>query len=238
MIDALVHLERCDDPTRAAEQAARVGVSAMLCAGVDPRTDRPLPPLPASPEVHRAFGIHPEAASERDLAEQLAALARRLDEPGVVALGECGLDAREGMPPKEIQVRALTVQLALAAERGLPVILHLVRAHARGLALVEESQVRAGVWHGFAGPREAIAPAVRLGLFLSVGGLVLNQRAKRLREAVPHIPADRLLVETDAPELPPERLVDVVAEVARLRGEQPIDVARRAEDNARAVYRR
>jgi TatD DNase family protein len=238
VIDALVHLERCDDPTRAAEQAARVGVSAMLCAGVDPRTDRPLPPLQAPPEVWRAFGIHPEAVDDDQLDAQLIALERHLDGAGVLALGECGLDARPGRPPRQVQERAFTAQLALAAQRELPVVLHLVRAHVRGLALVEESGVRHGVWHGFSGPREAIAPALRLGLSLSVGGLVLNQGASRLRETVPHIPADRLLVETDAPELPPERLVDVVAEVARLRGERPIDVARRTEHNARAVYRR
>ena len=233
MIDALCHLDLCDDPTRATTEAARVGVSALVCAGVDPRTDLALPSLPG---VHRAYGIHPQAACDADLEEQLATLARRLDEPGVVALGECGLDGRAGMPPIDAQERALRAQLVLAVERNLPIIVHVVRAHPRALALIEGSAVRRGVWHAFAGPREAIAPAVRLGLFLSVGGLILRANARKLREAVPHIPADRLLVETDAPDLAPGRLVDVVAEVARLRGDGAAQVAGLTAANARAAY--
>lgn len=236
MIDALCHLELCDDPARAAELAARVGVHALVCAGVDPRTDRVLPALPAHPRVLRAFGIHPQAADADALTAQLAALTARLDEPAVVALGECGLDLRAGQPPVDAQERALAAQLTLAAARGLPVILHLVRAHTRGLALVEASGVRRGVWHAFAGPREAIAPALALGLSLSVGGLVLNEGARRLRAALPHIPADRLLVETDAPELPTERLPEVIAEVARLRGDDARALAEQCARNARAVY--
>ncbi|MCC7073001.1 MAG: TatD family hydrolase [Deltaproteobacteria bacterium] len=236
MIDALCHLELCDDPARAAAQAARVGVVALICAGVDPRSDRALPPLPAPPTLLRAWGIHPQAVDDDALTEQLVALERRLDEPAVVAIGECGLDRRAGLPPPAAQERALAAQLALAAARGLPVILHLVRAHARGLALVEASGVRRGAWHAFAGPKEAIGPALALGLWLSVGGLVLNGNARRLREAVTHIPPERLLVETDAPDLAPARLPDVVAELARLRGEHAGALAERTAANARALF--
>lgn len=237
MIDALSHLELCEDPTRAAAQAARVGVSALVSAGVDPRSDRPLPPMPA-PELWRAFGIHPQACRADALAEQLAALERRLDEPGVVALGECGLDARAAMPPLPEQERALRAQLELAARRALPVILHMVHAWPRALALLEESQVRHGVWHAFAGPKEAIEPALRLGLYLSVGGAILRTNARRPREAARHIPDERLLVETDAPELPPERLVDVLDELALLRGRSPAELAEQTANNARAAFRR
>lgn len=236
MIDALCHLELCDDPTRAAQQAARVGVAAMVSAGVDPRTDRALPPV-AAPSVWRAYGIHPQAVRPEALEEQLAALERRLQEPEVVALGECGLDTRPGLPPLADQERAFTAQLEVAARRQLPVVLHVVRAWPRALALLEESGVRAGVWHGFVGPKEAIAPAVRLGLYLSVGGAVMRTHARRPREAVPHIPGERLLVETDAPDLPPERLVAVVEEVGLLRGQPPAAVAQLCADNARALYR-
>lgn len=237
MIDALCHLELCEDPTRAAEQAARVGVLAMVSAGVDPRTDPPLPPL-ATPSLWRAFGIHPHAVAPAVLDEQLAALEHRLDEPGVVALGECGLDTRPAMPPLEAQEQALRAQLGIAARRGLPVLLHIVHAWPRALALVEASEVRQGVWHGFAGPKEAIEPALRLGLLLSVGGALLRTNARRPREAARHIPALRLLVETDAPDLPPERLVDVIDELALLRGQTAAEVARQTAANARTAYRR
>lgn len=237
MIDALCHLELCEEPARVALQAARVGVSAMLCAGVDPTSDRALPAI-AEPEVLRAFGIHPQAVRGEQLDVQLAALEKRLDEPGVVALGECGLDTRPAMPPLETQEEALRAQLVIAARRSLPVLLHIVHAWPRAIALLEESDVRQGVWHGFTGPKEAIEPALRLGLYLSVGGALLRTNARRPREAARHIPAERLLVETDAPDLPPERLVDVIDELALLRGLTPEEVAVQTAANARAAYHR
>jgi TatD DNase family protein len=196
-----------------------------------------LPPL-ATPSMWRAYGIHPQAVAPAVLDEQLATLEHRLDEPGVVALGECGLDTRPAMPPLEAQEQALRAQLAIAARRRLPVLLHIVHAWPRALHLLEESEVRQGVWHGFAGPKEAIEPALRLGLYLSVGGALLRTNARRPREVARHIPALRLLVETDAPDLPPERLVDVIDELALLRGQTAAEVARLTAANARAAYRR
>ena len=226
MIDSLCHLELMprDERERALAQARQAGVTTVISAGTDPLRDEGVGEL-------RAFGIHPQFI--HDLDRQLHALEQKLD--GAIALGECGLDARKNMPPLDLQLRAVEAQLAIARRRKLPVIFHLVRAHAKLWPLLDEPIE--GVWHGFSAPKEQVREAVERGLHISVGALVLKQSAKRLRDAVPHIPLHRLLVETDTPDVPMTMLVDVVKEVARLRGDTFENIERATVENARALFR-
>jgi TatD DNase family protein len=238
-VDALCHLELYSSLEIAAQAclAARGhGVSEIVCAGTDPLTPEA---VPASPLViHRAFGVHPQNAEDEALPAQMVALERRL-ESGAVALGECGLDAREGMPPLAVQERAFRAQLAIARRRRLPVILHLVRSHAKALAILEEEGPlpAGGVWHSFAGPREAVERALSLGLSLSVGALVFQEGARRLREALPHVPPERLLVETDAPHAALSSLPEILEALAAVRGVPVEELARTTAAAARRAYR-
>lgn len=226
MIDALCHLELmpADERERALAQARSAGVTTVISAGTDPLKDEGVGEL-------RAFGIHPQFIG--DLEAQLVALEQKLD--GAIALGECGLDLRPNMPPLDLQMRALEPQIALARRRALPIIFHLVRAHAKLWPLLHEPI--AGVWHGFSAPKEQVREAVERGLHISIGALVLKGSAKKLRDAVPHVPLDRLLVETDTPDVPMTMLVDVVTEVARLRGDTFENIERATVENARALFR-
>lgn len=244
LVDALCHLElysSLEAAHLACAAAAGHGVRSVVCAGTDPRRDEHVPQTPL--RVHRAFGIHPQHADRLALAAQLEALTRRLDMVrDVVALGECGLDLRAGQPPLDVQERTFRAQLELARERGLPVILHVVRAQAKALAILEEVTRHGplpagGVWHAFAGPAEAVDRALRLGLALSVGALVFNDGARRLRAALPRIPAERLLVETDAPHAALSSLPEHVAALAALRGVSTDEMARTTAAAARAAYR-
>lgn len=241
MLDALCHLPlfATDDEALAYfAQGARDGVTDVLCAGTDPRLPEAFDVAHVT-RVHRAFGVHPQHASDDLRDDQMRALEARLDTaPGVVAIGECGFDHRPNQPPLDVQERTLRAQLAIARARKLPVILHLVRTWVRALDIIDEDGPLpgGGVWHGFSGPTEAIARARKAGLALSIGGLVLNAWSRRLHEALPSIPAEMLLVETDMPHDPPVRLAAIVAEVARLRGEDPGDVAKRTDANARRVF--
>jgi len=245
LVDALVHLDNArlagvDASLRAAREA---GVRAALFAGVDPCA-------PAGPhdvgealsrdgiELWRAHGLHPRAVDPARIDAQLEALAARLRGAGevrdVCAIGEVGLDARDGMPPLDAQERALSGAVWLARAHGLPLVLHVVRALPRALELLERlgGLPAGGVLHGFAGPRELLERAFALDLDVSVGGLALRPNARRLRAALPHVPLGRLLVETDAPDLPLDALPRVVDAVAALRREPPDLVARATAENA------
>jgi len=241
LIDCLVHLElgRCD-----LDAAQSAGVTDVVTAGTDPLIDDHIVELvrsrslhPGSIQVRRAFGIHPEQADDDKLAARMAALEQKL--PHAVALGECGLDTREGMPPLEVQERTLRAQLALARKLRIPVLMHIVRAAAKTLTILEEEGPLpvGGVWHAFAGPKELIDRAVHLGLRLSVGALVMNGAARRLHEALAHIPSDHLVVETDAPDVPLTTLPEIIAAVARERGASVDDVRAQTTANAKSVYR-
>ena len=242
MLDALLHLPlfaSTSDARAHLEQAARDGVSDVICGGTDARATEVAPSTASGPRVHRAFGIHPRHASDQALTEQMRALAARLDSGHAVAIGECGLDGRRGQPPLDVQERTLRAQLAIARERQLPVILHLVGTWSLALALLEEDGPLpgGGVWHAFAGPKEAIARAQALGLAFSIGGLVLQPRARRLHEALPLIAPTLLLVETDMPHDPATPLAAIVHEVARRLGEAPGDVAQRTRANGQRIFR-
>lgn len=252
LVDAQAHLDdrRIGDPQRLIERAAAAGIRDIVSSGVDPRAQSPLPDRAGEPScrVWRAYGIHPQAVDPARLDEQLRALNDRLDEAKVVALGEIGLDARPHCPEAAVQEQAFMVQLEIAATRALPVILHCVRRMGRLLELLRNigPLCGGGVLHGFGGPKEVIMPLSEQGLYISVGGLLTRPLAKRCREAAPHIPDDRLLVESDCPDHPPwgegtahsepRHLLNTVTDLAALRGDSPSAIARLTATNARRLY--
>lgn len=246
LVDALCHLDdaRLDDREGALARAYEAGVHDVVSAGVHPARDAEQlkgddSALPR-PRVWRAYGIHPQEAPRdtRELDELLALLERRLDAPDVVALGECGLDKRPGMPPLDAQERALSAQLALARRRGLPVILHCVRAPGRLLEVLSRAGPldAGGVLHGYSGAPDVIPRLTALNLSLSYGHLLANPRATRARASARVTPRDRLLVETDAPERAPAALAEHIRVLAELRTEPVDDVATTTAENARRLY--
>lgn len=180
-------------------------------------------------------GIHPWAAPDVVLRDALAALESRLDR--VVAVGETGLDhgvARDSAT-RRVQRAAFRAQLALARERDLPVVLHVVRAHGAALEVLRSDGVpgRGGLVHGFSGALEVARGYLALGLHLGLGAAATNPRAKRLQAALPTLPSDRIVVETDDSDVP---LSHVVAAVAAARGEPAAQTARYTTANARALF--
>ena len=136
-------------------------------------------------------------------------------------------------------------QLALARELDVPVVLHCVRAGQRLLDVVAADGLPSagGMLHGWGGPADQAARAVKLGLHVSFGPLVCRGRAKRARASVVAVPVERLLVETDAPDQPlpgrtvgePADVVRVLATVAHLRGAHPEALAAQTDRNLRAL---
>lgn len=156
-------------------------------------------------EISVAVGIHPHEAQNApaDVAQGLRPL---LDEPGVVAIGETGLDYYYLHSPRESQAAVLRAQLRLARAAALPVVFHQRDAFDDFTAILREqwqSGMR-GVVHCFTGtPQEASTLVDEFGLFLGIGGVVTFPNAENLREAVRTVGAAQLLLETDSPYLAP-----------------------------------
>lgn len=197
--------------------------------------------------VFAAVGIHPHgaAAAPPDALERIAELSR---EEGVVALGEAGLDFYRCRSPREAQERMLRGTLGLAAETGLPVVLHCREAYAALIAILREeghAGIR-GVVHCFSGsPGDAEALLGR-GYSLGFGGTLTYPANGGLRELARALPLGRILLETDCPYLPPEGergkrnepafVARVHDELARLRGVDPGEVARATTENALRLF--
>jgi TatD DNase family protein len=161
-----------------------------------------------TPLVIPSFGCHPWYVKERSPDWQTA-LLRHLD-AAPSAIGEVGLDRWiKGHDPAE-QEEVFAWQLRLAAERNLPVSIHCLQAWGRLLEILRAGPCpRCGfLLHSFGGPREMIAPLAELGAYFSLPGYFAHERKARQRETFRHVPPDRLLIETDAPDqlLPPERI--------------------------------
>lgn len=152
--------------------------------------------------VFVALGFHPHAAAELDSGWK-SKLEKLLQSPGVVALGEIGLDYHYMNSPKEDQLKAFRWQLRLAQEAGLPVVLHHRQAFDDFVAVLKEHPGIRGVAHSFTEGAEGVEVMVGLGLYVGISGMVTFPRGDNIRAAARACPYDRLLVETDAPYLAP-----------------------------------
>ena len=239
------------DDTPGVAAAARVrGVARVVVPGVDPSTSAAACDLAAAMPsfVSAAVGWHPQLADTDDVDEgELLALARR---PGVVAIGEIGLDGEVGEPAADVQERRLRAQLRVARETGLPVLLHCRRAFARLTELLREEYAggAGGILHAWAGSAESLRDLLPLGFMVGVAGTATRPHNTRIRALVAALPLDRIVVETDAPyiaslrhprgESEPADAADVCATIAELHGVSVEEAARITTANARRALAR
>jgi TatD DNase family protein len=191
-------------------RAAAAGVSRIIVTGTSITSSVQAAALCVSrpKTLYATAGIHPHHAAEFD-AHTTGALRSLLRNASVVAVGECGLDFFRDYSPRDAQRVAFAAQLELAAEVSKPVFLHQRDAHDDFVALLAPVRHRlvGGVAHCFTGGPKELAAYLELDLHVGVTGWVCDERrGAELREAVPSIPLDRLLIETDAPYLLPRDL--------------------------------
>ncbi len=192
------------------ERARAAGVDRLIVTGTTVEASRDAAALAdAHPGVlYATAGVHPHHAAELDAAA-LDSLRELLGHPRVVAAGECGLDFFRDFSPRDAQEHAFAAQLELAAEARQPVFLHQRDAHERFLAILEPVAKRlpGGVAHCFTGGKAELFAYLDLGLHVGITGWLCDERrGHALREALPHVPLDRVLLETDAPYLLPRDL--------------------------------
>jgi TatD DNase family protein len=179
--------------------------------------------------VRPAFGLHPWRAHERS-AGWLKKLEGWLDRFPGASVGECGLDGWIEGPSLEVQREVFLPQLALARQRGLPVTVHALKAwEALFEALDREPPPEGGfLLHSFGGSAELAKRTADLGAWFSFSGYFLQPRKAKVLEAYRAVPRERLLVETDAPDmLPPEEFVSERMEDERVN--HPVNLVRIAE---------
>jgi TatD DNase family protein len=228
LVDSHAHLDDEAFESDRAEVVARAeaaGVTAIVAVGTTAdSSDAALRLAGQFPIVHAAVGIQPNccaAAAPGDW-NRIVALAR---EPGVVALGETGLDRYWNDTPLDVQEDYFDRHLRLSAETELPVVIHLRDSEADILRMLEEAHRRdgsvRGVMHSFTGTAKAAVRCVELGLYISFAGMVTFKKSGDLRAVARAIPGDRILVETDSPYLSPEP-------VRKIRRNEPAHVAHTA----------
>ncbi|NDL61370.1 TatD family hydrolase [Acerihabitans arboris] len=218
--------------------AAEAGVRRIIVPAVEAgRFATVLSLADRHPALYAALGMHPIAIS-RHTDAGLALLAHYLrQQPArLVAVGEIGLDNYMDEPLLERQKALLVAQLGLAVRHDLPVILHSRRTHDLLAQILRRHQVpRTGVVHGFAGSYEQAVAFIKLGYYIGVGGTITYARANKTRRVMARLPLNRLLLETDAPDMPlagfqgqpnrPERLGVTFASLCELRPEPPEQIA-------------
>jgi TatD DNase family protein len=195
------------------------------------------------PNVYCSVGTHPHHADEEDgiPAEELIELTRH---PKVVALGEAGLDYfyKKGSP--EAQARGFRAHIAAARATGLPLVIHTREADDDCKRILEEEVGKGpfkAVLHCYTGGRELAMRAIELGLSISFTGILTFKNSQNLRDIAAELPADRIMVETDAPYLAPGKyrgkrnepafVTETARVLAETRGATLEDMARQTTEN-------
>ena len=211
-IDSHCHLDAPEfEPDRDAvvQRARAAGVAMLVLPAVAVAGFDALAALAHRHRLAYALGIHPlcvEGAAESDLERLDGALSLRRDDPRLVAVGEIGLDHFVPGHDRDRQVRFYSAQLKLARRHGLPVILHVRRSADGLLKHLRRIEVGGGIAHAFNGSDVQAAQFAARGFKLGFGGAMTFERALQLRHLAATLPAEVPVLETDAPDIPPQWL--------------------------------
>lgn len=235
-------------------RARAAGVEFMLITGSSLASTQAAIELSKqhSPHLRATAGIHPHHAGEFS-SDDRPALFALLQQPEVVATGECGLDYFRNFSSHVDQERVFRLQLELACETQKPLFLHQRDAHADFIAILREYLPRTsgGVAHCFTGTTDEARAYLDMGLYIGITGWLCDERrGQSLRETARYIPSDRLLIETDAPYLLPRDLnpkpqsrrnepmylPHVLHALAAFRNEDAPTLAAATSENARRLF--
>lgn len=248
LIDTHCHLDAAEfDADREAVHAAAraAGVETIVVPAVEVSAfARTRETVSRYPGCVAAYGIHPLYVM-RAADDDLAALRQWLLAERPVAVGEIGLDLYVADIDPARQVHFFVEQLRLARDFDLPVLLHVRRAVDVVLKQLRRFKVRSGIAHAFNGSRQQADEFIKLGFALGFGGAMTYDGSTRIRELARHLPLEAIVLETDAPDIPPAwlnggrntpaELPRIAAVLAELRELPVAELAQRTAANARAV---
>ena len=198
------------------------------------------------PWIYCSVGTHPDTADEVN-EEVLEAYRQMCKNPKVKAIGEIGLDYYYETIPREVQKQAFRMQMQLAQELNMPVIVHERNAHDDGMRIVKEFKGVTGVFHCYSGSAEMARQLVNLGWYIGFTGVLTFKNARKAVETAASIPLDRIVLETDCPFMAPEPyrgkrnhpgyLPRMAEKLAEIRGLSVEEVIRITTENAKRLYR-
>lgn len=249
LFDSHLHLDdRAFDADREVvlSRARAAGIVGMVTIGTNLNSCRAAVALAQQyHDVFAAVAIHPHEAQQAtdDAMAELEALAVH---DRVVAIGETGLDFVREQAPREAQYEAFRRHIRLSRVSGLPLIIHCREAYAEVLETLADEKTGAVIMHAFSGSPEVARTCAARGYMVALGGPITYKNARNLAEVARNLSEEALLVETDAPVLPPEpyrgrrnepaHLRYVVERIAELRGKAGEEIAAATTRNAARVY--
>lgn len=232
-----------------ADAAYEAGVTRMICVGCDLDDSRlAIEFAGRRPDCWAAAGIHPHEAKDYQGGRKVPEFAALVEQPKVVAVGECGLDYHYEHSPRADQLKVLELQIELALTADKPLIFHVREAFDDFWTVLDgyKGQAIRGVLHSFTDSAANLSKALERGFYIGVNGIATFNKDPALTELYRSIPSDRLLLETDAPFLTPtpyrgtinepKRLADVADFLARLRREDREGLAEATTKNARELF--
>ena len=251
LFDTHAHLDdRAFDEDRAELLKAlpQQGLALVMNPGCSLESSRNVVKIAAENDyVYAAVGSHPDAADEVNEAviEEYRALCKL--NPKVKAIGEIGLDYHYEDIPREIQLKAFRMQMELARELDLPVIIHEREAHEDGMAVVREFPEVRGVFHCYSGSAEMARQLVNLGWYIGFTGVLTFKNARKAVEVASSIPLERIVLETDCPYMAPEpfrgkrndpgKLYRMAEKLAEIRGLSVEEIHAITLENGKKLYR-
>jgi len=254
LFDTHTHLDQPEFDAIRSEvlnRAREVGVTRLIAIGTTAQASRRCIELAAQHEgVYAAVGIQPNYVAE-SASEDWLLIERLVGQPGVVAIGETGLDRHWDYTPFDQQRDYFDRHIRLAQQHDLPFVVHMRDCDDDILQMLREARRRgplSGIMHSFTGDSAMAAECVELGLHISFAGMVTFKKSDALRACAATIPTDRLLLETDCPYLSPEpvrgkrpnepaHLRHTAECVAKVRGVTLETLADQTTANAQALFR-
>lgn len=247
LVDSHCHLDFPDfaeeldaivDRARAAGLVRMVTISTRVA-----KLDGLLKITETYPDVYCSVGTHPHNAHE-ELDVTVGDLVRLSENSKVVAIGEAGLDYFYDNAPREAQAQGLRTHIGAARETGLPLVIHSRDADDDMIAILEDEMAKGAfpaLLHCFSSGRKLAEAGIAMGLYVSFSGILTFKRSEEIRDIAKDLPADRLLVETDAPYLAPmpyrgkrnepSFVVNTAKVLAETRGVSFEEMARQTNDN-------
>ena len=197
--------------------------------------------------LYGAVGSHPDACDEvtEEVLEEYRQICR--NNPKIKAIGEIGLDYHYEDIPRDIQQKAFRMQMALAQELNLPVIIHDRDAHGDAMAILEEFPQVKGVFHCYSGSVKMAQWLVDRGWYIGFTGVLTFKNARKAIEVAESIPLERIVLETDCPYMAPEpfrgkrndpgKLYRMAQHLAELRGRESEEIQAITTENGKRLYR-
>ena len=251
LFDTHAHLnDPAFDPDREELMAsfADAGVGLVMNAGCSLASTRDIVAMADRyPWLYGSVGSHPDSADEvnEEVLEEYRKLCKLSDK--VKAIGEIGLDYYYEDIPREIQQKAFRMQMALAQELDMPVIVHEREAHNDGMCIVKEFPKVKGVFHCYSGSAEMARQLVNMGWYIGFTGVLTFKNARKAVETAASVPLDRIVLETDCPFMAPEPfrgkrnhpgyLYRMAERLAEIRGISVEEVCRVTTENGKRLYR-